>query len=555
MEQTIKTRLIDKMNTLEKDCIATVRVHQDDFARGTYRITKPGLYILESDIIFAPNAAISNSIDPVHLNVLDNYMPATGDAVYSGRQYGLGFFAAITIECDDVILDLNGYTLCQSKLHYVQQRFYANIELNDSPFIIPANSTTTQGPADFGSCGFNKNIWIRNGTLGRSSHHGIHGNGAESIIIENIRITGFEVAGIALNGCENVLCQDIDIDHSSTDVDVNFLYSNAIFTRRALVKLYDQNPSASIVVCGETRTILDILTTLTNTMIDEVYVPVLDCLDVHEGIFHNPTHLPEGNLYGIVLNTMGVVIGDFARTYKPNIGNTNIVLQNITIRHLDSFPREIVGLTLNGKLVKGVVGNILPIKIASNEGGVFGRNIVFIATAIMGKYNTSSSGSLHVPSPVLEWIKSTEPFSEYIKHTDLQYFNLRDQMGHFMKGNITLFISGGKNIFTRDITLYDIKNSGQICECTPDQFVHFKRAHDAPRSVNCQIENPNYIGDTLTMILITAARNVSLVNITARTPALKCTSLIVKGDSCGICSSNILIGPDVIITDDEGYCL
>ena len=49
--------------------------------------------------------------------------------------YHLGFFAAITVESDDVILDLNGKSLKQSKLHNLQQRFYSHIELASAPFI------------------------------------------------------------------------------------------------------------------------------------------------------------------------------------------------------------------------------------------------------------------------------------------------------------------------------------------------------------------------------------------------------------------------------------
>ena len=46
---------------------------------------------------------------------------------------------------------------------------------------------------------------IKNGTLGKSSHHGIHGNNMSNILIENLLIEDFEVAGIALNGGETDL--------------------------------------------------------------------------------------------------------------------------------------------------------------------------------------------------------------------------------------------------------------------------------------------------------------------------------------------------------------
>ena len=68
--------------------------------------------------------------------------------------YKFGFFAAITIESDNVEIDLNGHLIQQSDIHHVQQRFFSTIELNASPFIKP------QGPADFGDITFPKNIYI-----------------------------------------------------------------------------------------------------------------------------------------------------------------------------------------------------------------------------------------------------------------------------------------------------------------------------------------------------------------------------------------------------------
>ncbi|GMH93165.1 hypothetical protein TrVE_jg8497 [Triparma verrucosa] len=66
---------------------------QDDFKDGTVRITEPGLYVLTEDIVFDP-----------------------ADGAYT-----LGFFAAITVETDGVILDLQGHTIRQSYAHYFHQ--------------------------------------------------------------------------------------------------------------------------------------------------------------------------------------------------------------------------------------------------------------------------------------------------------------------------------------------------------------------------------------------------------------------------------------------------
>ena len=100
---------------------AIIKLRQSNFTKGTVRITKPGIYILQENINFEPN--------PNH-----DFMP-TGAQIASGQYpvglagaYHLGFFAAITIEATGVILDLNGKTIQQTKLHSLQQRFFANIE-------------------------------------------------------------------------------------------------------------------------------------------------------------------------------------------------------------------------------------------------------------------------------------------------------------------------------------------------------------------------------------------------------------------------------------------
>ena len=105
-------------------------------------------------------------------------------------------------ESDNVIIDLNGKTIKQSALHNIEQReilcTYKRIE--SSPFI------PNQGPGDFGkTIKIPKNVCIMNGTLGLSSHHGIHGNKMENVVIHNVVFKDFEVAAVALNGGVNCI--------------------------------------------------------------------------------------------------------------------------------------------------------------------------------------------------------------------------------------------------------------------------------------------------------------------------------------------------------------
>ena len=79
----------------------------EDFNDGTYRIRESGKYCLSEDIEFNPS---------------DHWFPTNalqypGCHSHLGGAYALGFFAAITIETDDVELDLNGWSI-EKHLHH-----------------------------------------------------------------------------------------------------------------------------------------------------------------------------------------------------------------------------------------------------------------------------------------------------------------------------------------------------------------------------------------------------------------------------------------------------
>ena len=231
-----------------------VGLYQSDFDNGTVRITKPGVYRLMENITFNPNA-------PATLN---DYLPEISfkptpqqSSLYDtqGGPYSLGFFhAAITIETTDsagVILDMNGKIIKQSDGHYFNQRFYAHIELGSSPFI------RGQGPASFNnenelnqtsyrSAG---NVWITNGNFGLSSHHAIHGNTMYNVILSNLDITDFEVAGISINGGKNVMIEDVSIHDSKQDLPMNALLSQSLF---AIDILYKGQQSDHIIIVYRT---------------------------------------------------------------------------------------------------------------------------------------------------------------------------------------------------------------------------------------------------------------------------------------------------------------
>ena len=178
---------------------------QEDFLYGTYRILECGNYILDEDIIINFNKpshefSFENGDSPNAYD-LDNlpWFP-TNEQQESGDYFGLnafwgpfslGFFAGISVETSYVSIDLNGHSIAMSPEFYLQQRFFAIIELGNKQF------EARQGPVDFGREDIRiKFVEVKNGQLGLTSHHGIHGAASKKVTISGLSIINFDVGGI-----------------------------------------------------------------------------------------------------------------------------------------------------------------------------------------------------------------------------------------------------------------------------------------------------------------------------------------------------------------------
>ena len=181
-----------------------------DFRSGTYRISNPGIYILKEDIIFDPNSD-------------NDGKPWDWDLTYKTKAYTFGFFAAITIETNNVEIDLNNHSIKQSTRHSYFQRFFSIIELASTPFL------PKQGPANFGNEIISaNNITIKNGSFLLSAHHGIHGNDNSNITIQNIDFFNMEVAAIHINNPKNIKVKNCNIYGTSQNVKSLGFFSHCL---------------------------------------------------------------------------------------------------------------------------------------------------------------------------------------------------------------------------------------------------------------------------------------------------------------------------------------
>ena len=194
-------RLYNKIYNKTKG-LKKYKIKQKDFCNGTILITNPGHYILTENISFNP----INDKPSYEFKKQNNY-------------FFLGWFAAICICCDNVILDLNNFEIKQDLKFYVKQRFFMTIELADSPFI-PTQGPVNNGlaPSNISSTNF---CIIRNGKLGLSSHCAIHGNNNNNVILENLQIYDFEFSGICLNNADHFIIKNNIIRDSFKKVFLN----------------------------------------------------------------------------------------------------------------------------------------------------------------------------------------------------------------------------------------------------------------------------------------------------------------------------------------------
>jgi hypothetical protein len=457
---------------------AKTLLRQQDFLSGTYRITSPGEYVLAEDITFSPNPDAASPYDACW--PLSSQLSSNGGS-YPDSAYTLGFFAAITVECDGVEIDLNSHRLEQGADHALMQRFFALIELANSPFM-PA-----QGPHHFiSSTEFvsASNVYIHGGTLGRSSHHGIHGNDNAKIRIENVEFEDYEVAGIALNGVAGLDVRQCRMQNRH-DVPVLGTYSAARFLQRYVDHL--QQSDTELRVQGVKLRASDIKAQLKsaveNTFHDVMQTGRIDkaAHPQEYALFANELGVVDGNSYGLLLNKVGVAVLDFP--FRPGAPlfekpSSDVRLHNVHIVRSKSMIREVVALKLGGAAVADSVGSIVqllnrnpidnsPLTVSSADptqaiyvGNAVANAQLFVAKALHeGQFSGSQLDNTRnsIGRAVIEWAESYDTLDQ-LALEGWQYNG--DSMAHVQKGAIGFKIDASVDVVLNDCSVEGLINAG-----------------------------------------------------------------------------------------------
>jgi len=462
------------------------QIKQEHFKRGTYRIKSPGHYVLEEDVVFDPDTG----------ELSWSGLPADSEAYPLLEGYLLGFFAAITIEADNVVLDCNDHEIKMSESFHQVQRFFSVIELASVPF------PKGQGPPQFAS-DFTlhttpvsaRNVTIMNCRIGRSSHHSIHGNDNEGVTLINVEMYDFEVAGVSLNGASRVRMDQVDIGPSlrqtfkagmSQAIFLDHLANTLMMKDKAMHKALKE---LKIELRGTETKVNDVFKTLHGDLKDYIKgkKPKKNSFDISD-IVGTGEDLPDGSaIYGLLLHRSGVAInqlgfcsddGEIADKRVADIRLNNINIYDLTVK-----VAQIVNPKVDGKIVSGPAGDVFQITKAWDPDDCYkyvGNSFTDAQLALglvrneMAAQGESQDrlafffGGCHMPQQVLDWAAGKLSCSEseqwaksFIEGSGGNEFTCTgDAMNHFNKGAIGMRLGFQEDVEVENVLIGNLDNQG-----------------------------------------------------------------------------------------------
>lgn len=261
-------------------------ISQASVASGPYIISSPGIYKLSEDITFEFD-------DPPF-------------SAYASQGKQAGHIGGIEIRSDDVVLDLNGFSIKQTFAHFQKQRFWSHVVIGNQVF--------PRGTGGFDSVHVPQSrIVIKNGMLCLTSHFGIRGLNAQHVKVDNVTFHDFEIAAISLVGARNVELSNLVLDNKNFETSVSVDYSVWFLTYRSIKFLETQ---------GMTFPELE-----SNSLIKNMILKKSGASEVNntviDGFGRKEKKTSQGNMYGIhITSSLNVVLNNVKVGGIENTGGT-----------------------------------------------------------------------------------------------------------------------------------------------------------------------------------------------------------------------------------------
>lgn len=361
-----------------------------------------------------------------------------------------GHFAGIIIVGENITIDLKGFMIKMSSKYALEQRFFSIFELTNSPFPfqdgLPLSITKEQWKAS-------KNVTIKNGNIGRSSHTGIHGNNNTTIHLYSLNILDFEVGGIMMNGA-----MDLNIHCCNIGPNFQTLWVNAKLSAAQQLLHFFEN-----VIPQKTPPSQNVLN-LQKKVHQAVHATSLN--DV-PSTFRNDRLVSDGTVYGISLHKSGVAIGGHSLPNQNNTNNNNIskscVLKNIIIHDLKGDVDEKTAYVTNEneKLLRDVAGQIIDLEHLIKTREIDPLVKVQMESAQWLNEYPNVKTTFFAPNEIIEWClndgNDIDTLHDLMK-TFLKPKMGRDIMIHVNKGVIGLRLDSLKCVNLQNIKLHSIQN-------------------------------------------------------------------------------------------------
>lgn len=370
------------------------------------------------------------------------------------------------------------------------QRFFAVIELASAPFIADA------GPHNFVSSGSGfkaaKNFQLKGpGTVGLSSHHGIHGNENENVKVSGVTFKDFEVAAMSLNNVKGLEIKDCDIPNNRHDVPILGSFSAALQIRPYLKHLKASNPGYSMSLGGSVKSVEEVYDTLVSH-IANVYKDVMEYgfIDptihpVEYELYNNAKQVVDGPCYVFLVHGKGPAVGGFGEEQSEDDSelSADVSILDNTARNIKCFTNEVVAAVVDDTVQNDARGSVLQfynatddsfIGIDMNESSgqyVYAGNVNLDAQIMVGK--AISDNRLGVDD-ILQTNVNTigQPLIEWAEGVNTSFTpNFRcngDSMHHVIKGSVMIRVEDcqGFNIKGNSIHNVDILSEDPI----PDEI-------------------------------------------------------------------------------------
>jgi hypothetical protein len=389
-----------------------IPISQADFASGPLRISKAGYYYFTEDVTFNP--------DPVQ------------EAKRKDKPLADEWFTALSVECDNVIIDLNTKTFATHQQFIDKQllKVFSLIELSNMPFPNIKPEFAFRG---IQNVIYAHNVTIKNGTLGASPHHGIHGNNNADIQMYDLVIRDWEVAGIALNGLKNGVIKNISI----SGMEHTFSFTGLVSVMLVARFLLEQRIAA-----GDSEA--------------QQYLAPLNALiadPTRNGSIH-PSGLNYGNTYGIFLNR-AFDIGPVASSRSP-LSTNAIVIENVRISNIkiDTLEAVVIGDAQGNSIAPDLFGSMRWDDAYPN--GVFAPDGLLKAQVyILNKKNPAA-----MPAGFADNILSETPQESLFLSHARPVFN-RDFPIHAQKGIFGIRVDAGHGVTIKNCSIMGLENVGK----------------------------------------------------------------------------------------------